>query len=238
MASFNYNNNEKVNRLVEVMTKGSLAPAVEASGVSEFDHDRRIWEDIIKGSSASRASGLEREELGRRPLDNLGKKRVFVSFDYDHDKDTKELLVGQARNPFSPFGVIDFSLKEAQPEKDWKEKAETAIKRADVFIVILGSRTRFASGVLKEVKIAQKLEKEKFQIIGRPNGSASWAIPEAGCVYEWTWDNLEKLLRSDPVDYFTLGCLCYGRRGCDRSLSSSDVSVFDKVLDELSGNNL
>ncbi len=124
----------------------------------------------------------------------MAKKRVFVSFDYDNDKDLKELLVGQARNPDSPFEVIDHSLKEAQPEKDWEEKAEMAIKRAEFFIVMLGSRTRWASGVLKEVKIAQKLNKKKFQLIGRPEGSESWAVPGGGRTYRWAWPNLKNLL--------------------------------------------
>ena len=35
------------------------------------------------------------------------KKRVFVSFDYDHDSDLKTLLVGQVRNPDSPFEIAD-----------------------------------------------------------------------------------------------------------------------------------
>lgn len=29
----------------------------------------------------------------------MAKKRTFISFDYDHDIDLKNLLVGQARNP-------------------------------------------------------------------------------------------------------------------------------------------
>ena len=30
-------------------------------------------------------------------------KRVFVSFDYDYDKTLKDFLIGQAKNPDSPF---------------------------------------------------------------------------------------------------------------------------------------
>ncbi len=40
------------------------------------------------------------------------KKRTFISFDYDHDHDIKECLVGQARNPDSPFEITDMSIKE------------------------------------------------------------------------------------------------------------------------------
>lgn len=35
------------------------------------------------------------------------KKRAFISFDYDNDSDLKTLLVGQARNPDSPFEIVD-----------------------------------------------------------------------------------------------------------------------------------
>ena len=56
----------------------------------------------------------------------MAKKRVFVSFDFDNDKALKVFIIGQARNPDSPFEVADHSLKEAAPEKDWLEKARRA----------------------------------------------------------------------------------------------------------------
>jgi integrase len=37
---------------------------------------------------------------------------TFISFDYDHDEDLKTLLVGQAKNPDSPFWIADQSIKE------------------------------------------------------------------------------------------------------------------------------
>ena len=42
----------------------------------------------------------------------MSKKRTFISFDYDHDSDLKTLLVGQAKNPDSPFEITDMSIKE------------------------------------------------------------------------------------------------------------------------------
>ena len=124
----------------------------------------------------------------------MAKKRVFVSFDFDNDKVLKDFIIGQARLDDSPFEVSDFSLKEAAPEKDWLEKARAAISRSEVLIVMLGSKTSKASGVLKEVKLANELRKPKFQIIGYRDGSEDWAVPEAGRVYKWDWDNLKKLL--------------------------------------------
>lgn len=124
----------------------------------------------------------------------MTKKKVFISFDFDNDKTLKEFIIGQAKLDDSPFEVTDHSLKEAAPEKDWLDKATAAIKRSDVFIVMLGSKTKAAPGVLKEVKVSKDLNKPRFQIIGYKDGSADWAVPDGGRTYSWNWENLKKLL--------------------------------------------
>lgn len=125
----------------------------------------------------------------------MAKKKVFVSFDFDNDKVLKDFIIGQAKLADTPFDVIDFSLKEAAPEKDWLDKAKKAIAKSDVFIVMLGPKTNKAPGVLKEVKLANELKKTKFQVIGYKDGSADWAVPDAGRVYKWDWENLKNLLK-------------------------------------------
>lgn len=50
----------------------------------------------------------------------MQRKRAYISFDYDHDNDLKTLLVGQARNPDSPFEIVDMSIKEVISE-GWKK---------------------------------------------------------------------------------------------------------------------
>ena len=122
------------------------------------------------------------------------RKRVFISFDFDNDQTLKTFLVGQSKLNDSPFSVIDFSLREAAPMKTWEAKAKQRISQAHVFIVMLGPRTRFASGVKKEVAMANQLGKQRFQIIGHSYGTRDWAVPGAGKVYRWDWDNLKKLL--------------------------------------------
>lgn len=124
----------------------------------------------------------------------MEKKRVFVSFDFDNDKTLKDFIIGQARNSDSPFEVADYSLKEAAPEREWVAKARAAIGRAEVVLVMLGSKTRSAGGVLKGIQMAKELRKPVYQIIGYRDGSAEWAVPGAGRVYRWDWDNLKKLL--------------------------------------------
>lgn len=124
----------------------------------------------------------------------MRKKRVYICFEFDKDKALKDLLIGQSRNEGSPFEVMDGSLKEAAPEKDWEEKAEGRIKMAEVVIVLLGASTYRAPGVAKEIAIAAGLNKKIVQIIGYRNGKYK-RIPGAGRLYSWTWDNLKKILR-------------------------------------------
>lgn len=121
------------------------------------------------------------------------KKKVFVSFDFDNDKALKDFIIGQSRLPDSPFEVVDNSLKEAAPEKNWEVKANTAIKRSDIVIVMVGSQTHRAQGVLKEVRMAQAANKRIVQIIGYKDGDYT-AVNGAGRLYKWNWENLKKIL--------------------------------------------
>ncbi|MGO9750275.1 MAG: hypothetical protein ACLP8S_10115 [Solirubrobacteraceae bacterium] len=126
---------------------------------------------------------------------------VFVSFDFDNDRVLRDFIIGQSKLRDSPFEVSDHSLKEAARESLWEAKARRAIGRADVFIVMLGPRTRFAQGVTKEVAMARGLEKPLFQIMGYRNGSRDWAVPGAGRTYRWSWDNLKRLLEPPSTSF-------------------------------------
>ena len=124
----------------------------------------------------------------------MAKTKVFVSYDFDNDKKLYDFIIGQSKLADSPFEVSDHSLKEAAPQKDWEARARAAISRADKFMVMLGPNTKYASGVKKEVAMAKDLGKTRFQIIGYTNGTSALAVPDAGSTYNWTWDNLKKLL--------------------------------------------
>ena len=122
----------------------------------------------------------------------MAKKRVFISFDYDNNLDLKNLLVGQAKNPDSPFEISDWSLKESAPQWDWESKAEAKIKNVDIVVVITGTYTYRASGVLKEIALARKHRIKVVQI--KPQGTNPYRVVDAGVLYDWTWDNLKSLL--------------------------------------------
>ena len=123
----------------------------------------------------------------------MSKSRVFVSFDFDNDRALKDFILGQAKHSDSPFDVVDHSLHEAAPEKDWERKARAAIGKAEIVLVMVGAQTHRAQGVLKEVAMAREAGVKIVQIIGYKDGDYT-PVPNAGRLYVWNWDNLKKLL--------------------------------------------
>ena len=126
---------------------------------------------------------------------NTRHRRVFISFDFDHDRDLKELLVGQAKNPDTAFNITDASVKE-ELSGDWKSKVRARIRNVDQVIVICGEYTDNAVGVNVELKIAQEEYKPYFLLWGRTAKAATKppSALSADKVYSWTWDNLKQLI--------------------------------------------
>lgn len=120
----------------------------------------------------------------------MAKTKVFISYDYDHDAQLKDTLIGQSKQQDSPFSINDKSLQQATPE--WQQKARAAIEDCDVFIVLLGEHTHQAQGVRREVKMAKQIGKKRFQL--RKKGHCPTPIEDAGEVVAWKWKNLKKRL--------------------------------------------
>jgi hypothetical protein len=125
----------------------------------------------------------------------MAKTRVFISFDYDHDDDLRVMLVGQSRNPDSPFEIADWSLKEPLTG-DWKEKIKPRIRAVSQVAVICGHYTDTAVGVSAEVEIARAEGKPYFLLGGRATGANK--KPDSALstdkIYNWTWENLKILI--------------------------------------------
>lgn len=120
------------------------------------------------------------------------KIKVFLSFDFDNDRSLRDLMLGQAAHPDAPFEVVNYSLKEAAPEPTWQAKANAAITRSDIVVVLLGRKTHRAQGVLKEVQMARAASVPLVQIIGYRDREYT-PLRNAGRVYAWTRSNLNKL---------------------------------------------
>ena len=125
----------------------------------------------------------------------MPKKRLFVSFDYDNDRDLKMLLVGQAAHPDTPFDITDASVNDHLPG-DWEAKVRGRIDRSDVVCVLCSPTTGKAHGVATELRIARELGKPYFLLWGYKDRAAV-APPTAGAndkIYRWEWDVLKQLI--------------------------------------------
>ena len=120
-------------------------------------------------------------------------KRAFISFDYDNDARLKDLLIGQAKNPDTPFEIADWSIKVASPT--WKAEARRRVKAAGLVIVLCGQNTHRAVGVAEELLIAKEEGIPYFLLAGYKVGSTKPTSASAGDkLYTWTWDNLKALV--------------------------------------------
>lgn len=125
----------------------------------------------------------------------MARKRAFISFDFDHDEDLRNLLAGQAKNPDTPFDLVDRSLKEPMTG-DWKDKVRARMRNVDLIIILCGEYTDSAAGVSAELAIARELGKPYFLLKGRANKTCKWPNSAATTdkMYDWTWENLKLLI--------------------------------------------
>ena len=124
----------------------------------------------------------------------MAKTRVFISFDFDNDARQKDLLVGQAKHPDSPFDFADWSSKE-HLTGDWKAKIKAKLAYVDVACILCGKNMSTATGVFREIEMLQELGKPYFLLgaytVGNTRPSAAKG---SDAIYKWTWENLKKLV--------------------------------------------
>ena len=122
------------------------------------------------------------------------KVKVFLSFEFDRDKELYRNFYEQAKRSGSSYEILDYSLREAYRPHDnsWLKKARTQISRSDIVIVVIGQDTHNAPGVEKEVTLANQQHKPIFQI--RPQGRTSGPVPGAGEVVRWDWKQINAMI--------------------------------------------
>jgi hypothetical protein len=125
----------------------------------------------------------------------MQKKRVYICFDYDNDKDIKGSLVAQSKLKDSPFEIVDMSIKEAIDEK-WKVAARERIKKCDSVIVLCGRHTSKAIGVSAELTITQEEKMPYFLLCGKRDGKVEKPLnaKKSDVINTWSWSSLKKLI--------------------------------------------
>lgn len=119
-------------------------------------------------------------------------KRIFISFAKEDEK-YRDFLVGQAKNPASPFEFVDMSVKEPW-DNEWKTKCKTKIKSCDGMIALISKTTKDASGACWEIRCAIE---EGIPVRGMYIHNDSCTIPlalEGKMVVNWGWDNISNFL--------------------------------------------
>lgn len=125
----------------------------------------------------------------------MGTKRAFISFDFDHDEELRNTLVGQANMSDPPFAIVDWSVKE-RLLGNWKEKVRERIRKTDLTIVICGEHTHTAKGVAAELTITREERKPYFLLKGRRYKTCTKPAMarKSDEIHKWSWDNLKRLI--------------------------------------------
>jgi hypothetical protein len=122
--------------------------------------------------------------------------RAFISFDFDHNEGQKNYFVGQARNSRTPFNIQDWSSKEEVTQNRWKEIIEDKLKRCNLMIVLVGKSMSTATGVDREIEMAQKNDVPFFGVY--VDGADSYSTLPNGLsryrVIPWTWDGVAEMI--------------------------------------------
>ena len=138
---------------------------------------------------------VDRHRIARRIEDKgLARKRVFISFDYDNDKDLPGNLVAQAEKSESPFAIFDLSVKHSIDGR-WQQEVRKRIRKSDLVVVICGQYTHQAVGVEAELTITREMGKRYFLLRGR-RGIKCMRPKNArrdDPIHPWKWTGLEKL---------------------------------------------
>ena len=127
----------------------------------------------------------------------MAKKRVFISFDYDNDRDLPGNLVAQAKRSDSPFAFVDRTVTEPFDEK-WKQEVRKLIRKSDLVVVICGQHTHQAAGVAAELSITQEERKPYFLLRGRRGKKCirpKNALREDP-IHPWKWATLHRLIEN------------------------------------------
>lgn len=118
--------------------------------------------------------------------------RVFISFDFDNDKDQRILFVGQTKNSKTPFDIQDWSSKTSLAQDKWEKEIKEKINKCNMLIVLSGENMATATGVVKEIKMAKEQNIPIFGVY--VNGADSKSVLPEGLqrnrTVSWDWKKI------------------------------------------------
>ncbi len=122
--------------------------------------------------------------------------RAFISFDFDHNMAEKNLFIGQSKHSKTPFNIEDWSSKDSLPQSRWEKLIRDKINRCHMIIVLVGKHMATATGVAKEIKMAQELNVPVFGVyVGGANSSSTLPIGlSKSRTVRWSWDEIASVI--------------------------------------------
>lgn len=129
----------------------------------------------------------------------MAKKKIFVSYDYDNDKDYKNMLLAWDKNSEFDFGFSDESADVSIQSTDAaviKRAISAKINAATYFLCLVGKKTSKSRWVAWEIDKAKELKKKIVAVKissgnTTPNellgAGASWAM-------SFTFDAIKKAI--------------------------------------------
>ena len=123
--------------------------------------------------------------------------RAFISFDVDHDSNEKMLFAGQARNSKTPFSIEDWSAKSSMPQSQWEAIIKEKINKCNMVIVLVGKFMASATGVVKEIKMADDQDVPTFGIyVGEVDNSSNLPTGlQRNRTIKWDWDLIASAIK-------------------------------------------
>jgi hypothetical protein len=112
---------------------------------------------------------------------------IFVSFEFDKDKDLQNNFYRQAKEETN-HRIRDCSLHESYPDEAWKNKARNAIRQCDVVVVLIGEDTQNAPGVIVETDMARSFGKPIIQV--KPQHRPYNGLTRLGDPIPWRWSRI------------------------------------------------
>ena len=122
--------------------------------------------------------------------------RAFISFDFDHDKTEKTLFIGQSKNSNTPFSIEDWSSKTDLPQDEWEKIIKEKINKCNMLIVLSGKTMASATGVVKEIKMAEDQDVPIFGVyVDSANNKSNLPTGLArNRTISWNWEEIAKAI--------------------------------------------
>ena len=129
----------------------------------------------------------------------MAKKRIFISYDYDHDKHYKNLLVAWDKNNEFDFSFYDESVDVSVDSDDAaviKRVISARIRNATHFLCIIGKHTHESGWVKWEMEKAIELKKKLVAVKTDSSNTSPSAILGVGASWamSFTFDAIKKAI--------------------------------------------